>query len=134
MKLEKPCHTGGRTSSTNRKMIRKMWVLWHGPIPEGKWLLHHCDVGQCDEITHLYLGTPKDNTRDMDSRRRGVRCRGKSINEGVNNGRAKLTPEDVREIRELIETMSTASLASIYEVSPTAISNVVHRRTWKKVK
>jgi hypothetical protein len=44
---------------------RFAWELAYGPIPDGLWVLHHCDNPPCVNIDHLYLGTVKDNTADM---------------------------------------------------------------------
>lgn len=44
---------------------RQAWLLTHGEIPEGKWILHHCDVPHCVNPAHLYVGTAKDNMRDI---------------------------------------------------------------------
>lgn len=134
MRLEKPCHTGNRTSLTNRRMVRKMWVLWNGPIPPGKWVLHHCDNPPCDEITHLYLGTPKQNTADMDRRNRRNSNRGKAVNVGMDNPRAKLTEADVRDIREMAKTFSVGSIASIYEIHRSTISRIISHQLWRIVK
>jgi hypothetical protein len=49
---------------------RRWWIAHKGPIPEGLWVLHHCDNGDCREETHLYLGTPSQNTRDSVERGR----------------------------------------------------------------
>jgi len=49
-----------------------------GPIPDGMGVLHTCDNPCCVNITHLFLGTPLDNTRDMDRKgRRRPRGSGK---------------------------------------------------------
>ena len=34
-------------------------------VPDGMWVLHHCDNPPCCNPDHLFLGTPMDNTRDM---------------------------------------------------------------------
>lgn len=46
-------------------------AFWH-PIPDGMYILHHCDNRCCVNPQHLYAGTAKDNARDMVRRRRWV--------------------------------------------------------------
>lgn len=54
---------------------RHSWELANGSIPEGMWVLHHCDNKPCVNPRHLYLGTVVENTRDAMARDRVHRPR-----------------------------------------------------------
>jgi len=48
--------------------------------------------------------------------------------------RAKVTEDDVREIRKLVSGgMMMKDAAVIYQISPCAISNIIHRHRWAHV-
>jgi hypothetical protein len=51
---------------------------------------------------------------------------------GVNNGKARLTEEDVLRIRREWDGSwtSTRWLADLYEMPPTVINGILHRKTW----
>ena len=44
---------------------RLAWILTNGGIPPGRLACHICDNPLCCRPSHLFLGTPKENTTDM---------------------------------------------------------------------
>lgn len=44
-----------------------------GPIPDGMYVLHHCDNPRCHRSEHLYMGTLQDNMKDMWNRGRHIK-------------------------------------------------------------
>lgn len=102
---------------------RLSWMIHNGPIPEGMWVLHTCDVRQCVNPKHLFLGTSQDNHRDMVAK--GRNARGEKIYT------AKLTPDKVREIRQSVGTL--AEVANRFGVSPSLIRFIRIGENWKHV-
>lgn len=125
--------TGGTTSrgyghlKVRGRMLaahRIAWALWHGRWPEeGKFICHSCDTPACVNPSHLWLGTPQQNSADRDVKGRGKRP-----------SRAKLTPSEVQEIRArraLGETLW--GIAGDYGISDRTVYDIVERRTWAHV-
>ena len=57
---------------------RFVWEQLVGPIPDQLCVLHRCDVPNCVNPDHLFLGTQADNINDMYAKRRR---RGPRIND-----------------------------------------------------
>lgn len=104
------------------KAHRASWIIHNGPIPEGLFVLHTCDVRHCSNPEHLFLGNQTDNMKDMASKlRTKIRC--------------KLTTEQVIEIKSLINLgVTMTKIAKKYNVSSNAIYEIKHGITWKHVK
>lgn len=95
---------------------RSAYHLLVGPIPDGKLVLHKCDVRLCVNPEHLFLGSASDNTMDM-----CLKWRTKS----------KFTEKDVREIRASGESASV--LASRFGCHKSTIKLVKARKTFAYV-
>lgn len=68
-------HLGYRGDFRLRKRIQAYayvvaWQLTNGPIPPGICVLHRCDNGNCVNPAHLFLGTQRENIRDMQAKGR----------------------------------------------------------------
>jgi len=100
------------------------YELAHGqPIPDSRHVLHKCDNPPCVNPTHLYLGTPADNSRDKVSR--GRQAWGEKI------GVAKLSAVQVLDIRSLLEQgNTTTSLAKRFGVNQSTISRIKNGKRW----
>lgn len=111
-----------------RMMAHRMaWELEAGPIPDGKFVLHHCDNPGCVRFKHLFLGSLADNNADMDSKGR----RRPPDMHGTRNHRATLTEDDIRAIRASDE--SGPVLGARYGVSHNHISGIRRRIFWKHI-
>ena len=99
---------------------RAAWALFKGSIPPKMNVLHKCDVTQCVNPRHLFLGTQADNVKDAIEKERhayGERC-----------GQAKLREADVLKIRK--DKRSHKHIARIYGVSKSLISMVKAKTVW----
>ncbi len=97
------------------KAHRAAWMLYKGDIPQGKRVLHRCDVPSCVNPEHLFLGTLRDNSRD-------------SILKG-RNPRAKLDLRQVHEIR--LSSDTTRELSKRYGVCISRINRIRRNKAWK---
>lgn len=68
---------GDVPKGTPQLVHRKAYEQFCGPIPDGMKVCHRCDTPSCCEPSHLFLGTQKDNLRDMFAKKRG-RPRGRA--------------------------------------------------------
>lgn len=135
---------------------RLSYILSHGEITDGLWVLHRCDNPPCVRPDHLWLGTAKDNTADMIKKGRKAILRGENhwsrshpesvrrgerhphwggcpLVRGELHGMAKLTLASVEEMRARYRQggCTLKGLAAEYGVNPENVSLIVRCRIWK---
>lgn len=124
--------------SLNRKQKyahRVSYQLYNGPIPDGLYVLHRCDNPACVSPTHLFLGTQKDNMRDMMAKGRRKWERGGNGRSGEGVHFHELTELQVLEIRRLrsVDGMFQQEIAEKFGVSQPLVSRILNRKVWKHI-
>ena len=113
---------------------RMSWEIHNGPIPNGMYVCHTCDNRKCVNPAHLYLGTHQDNMNDRNRKNRQARgpaiAKGRFKRMGEDNGRAKLTKEQIESIRLLKNDASQTELAKMFNVSQQQISRILRNILW----
>lgn len=99
---------------------RVSWIIYYGDIPDGMFVLHHCDNTSCVNPYHLFLGTNADNMRDMASKGRSTR--------GNKSHTCKLSEDQVKEIRSL--NLSGRKTAKKYGISSSVVYQIRTKKIW----
>jgi len=100
---------------------RISYRLFCGEIPEGKYVLHKCDVRPCVNPDHLFIGTHKDNMQHAVDHRRWPR--------GKQHWNVKLTEEQAR--RAKFSGQRPSVLAREFGCASVTIVKIRNGTTWK---
>lgn len=127
------CLYKNRISKTH--MIHRLVMLaFVGPLPTKKECRHLNGDPKNNELENLQYGTHQENMRDC-SKHNGFPDR-----RGVNNVKAKLTPDQVTIIRKLYnhnsllsnkDKLSQLQIANLFKMSEYAVWAIINRKTWK---
>lgn len=107
---------------------RASWMVFVGEIPNGMQINHKCHNKMCINPDHLYVGTQKENMRDMEDAGRAVRC------VGGRNGNSKLSEMDVLEVKKMImDGKKNDEISLKFSVSRSTIQFIRIGKTWGHV-
>lgn len=100
---------------------RLSYELFVGPIPVGLCVCHHCDVKDCGNPYHYFIGTRADNNADAAAK--GLTPR------GMEKSNTKLEDKEVVTIRELYATgwYYQRVIGKMFGVRQDWVSRIVNR-------
>lgn len=106
-----------------------VYKIFKGKIPAGLMVCHTCDVRNCINPDHLFLGTAQDNSTDMVQKGRVSRT---SKNAGDSHPGCKLKGTDILRIRKLFKagSRSRLELAKAFKITKTHVCRIINRQSW----
>lgn len=106
---------------------RVVYELTYGKIQNELYVCHKCNNPICCNPKHLYLGTQKDNLKQMIEDGRS--------HVGEKHGLAKLTEEDVLKIRKMYSTgkYTLKTLGETFKTCFQNISDIINRKHWRHI-
>jgi hypothetical protein len=110
---------------------RVSYRLFVGKIGKN-FVLHKCDNPLCVNPDHLFLGSQKDNLKDMTNKGR----RRSNTPKGEDHLHSKLTVKDIVAIRRkyIPRIYTLQQLADEYGTAKRNIYLIIQRRAWSHVK
>jgi hypothetical protein len=109
-----------KIDGTNYYVARIVWEVLYGPIPDGLEVCHKCDIPNCLEPRHMFLGTHKDNM--FDSLKKGHYA-------------CKLNIEQVEEAKkDKANGMTYQRIADKFGVGISTIYNIINGVTYLHLK
>lgn len=107
---------------------RFVYETIHGAIADGLVVRHVCDNPTCVNPAHLRIGTPKDNTRDMQDRGR------RPDRKGEKHPLARLNSDQVAEIRRRIAMGETQTkVAAAFGICRAHVWRIKSGKGWSHI-
>ena len=117
---------GYMTVDKSSKGVHRVVGMMKKDFKKGLSVLHHCDNRACANPEHLFVGTQKDNVKDMIRKERNTR--------GEAMRYSKLTDNDVRKIKDLLkDCVKQPIIAGIFKVDRSIISRINTGESWKHI-
>lgn len=119
----------------NKSLAHRLsWSLHVDRLLDETGVRHKCDVRNCVRPLHLFEGSAQVDADDKVAKRRQSRGKQHSLtHRGEKNGNAILTDKQALKVLALATKghLTQIAIAKMYKISPSAICDVVRRRTFK---
>lgn len=104
---------------------RLSYLMHIGPVEDGLFVLHRCDVPACVNPKHLWKGTKDNNSKDMVKKKRHKF--------GDKQPMSKVTETKVKKIRKLYAEGFRPQwlLGEKFGICQQNISDIVRRKLWR---
>lgn len=111
---------------------RVAWALTYGWPPDDRLVCHRCDNPGCVRPSHLFIGTPADNSGDMARKGRSILGKHRApetIRYGIDHSQGKLTDDEVVEIRRryAVGDVTQRDLGKEFGIARSTVSGLVLR-------
>lgn len=114
----------GKTLAMHRYMFEK----YNHEIPKNMNICHKCDNPACVNPKHLWLGTQKDNIRDMFSKKRN------NNKNGVNHERTKITEEEAIQIKKHYKKgIKPTTICRLMNLPYSTVYKICINENWKHI-
>ena len=104
---------------------RIAYIIQHGFIPKGQFVLHKCDNAKCINHEHLEIGNHEKNMKDRQNRNRTAG--------GTRHGMCKLSEENVRYIKFNPDKKLGVELATQFNITRACVSRIQLGKSWKNI-
>lgn len=99
---------------------RTVWEFKRGPIPKGSEICHRCDNPRCVRLSHMFLGTHRDNMQDM-----------------AKKGRSGVAVVSVQQVREVVRlrkaSVSRKEIAACTGINTHTLKDILRGKNWQHI-
>lgn len=122
-------HVSWREGTKTRSIYKQrlIWLSFRGPIPKGMQVNHKDGNKSNNRLSNFELSTNQQNVEHS------YRVLGNKAISGPAHPCSKLTEKQVRFIRRKAKVVSQRSLARRFGLSPSSLSSIVLRKTYKNI-
>lgn len=112
----------------NHSAHRLSYEIWYGKIQDGFIVCHKCDNPKCVSPEHLFLGTHKDNSRDMVKK-----SRNNLDQNGEKNSQYKITDKIKKNIiHDLKNGITGKEISKKYNISEASVTKIKNKGNTRK--